>query len=159
MSPRVKISQIGEKPIPPADDKPIPPENEKQTIPATSSATSQPLTKPASTTDQVSIAGDGPNSTSASQPLPPVIDPSALTVATEKSPVVQKPPTPPVEEETLIINKRLFYEMYDSLARGYVGQYTRMAGIMNIGKMLGGKTTEEQKAEYQKCVDYLRPRK
>lgn len=61
-----------------------------------------------------------------------------------------------VPDDKLLVDKKLFLEMFYALGAGYSQQYSRMAGINAIGKMCGLKTQKEAMDFYTEASKQVR---
>ena len=64
-----------------------------------------------------------------------------------------------VPEDQLLVNKRLFFELFSSMVRGQYIRYLNVAGMSRIATIMGAKDRIEEKKCFAECEQYLKQHK
>jgi hypothetical protein len=64
-----------------------------------------------------------------------------------------------VDPSKLLVDKRLFFEMFASMVRGQYIRYLNLAGGSRIAKIMGARTRDEEKKCQRECEEYLKSHK
>lgn len=97
------------------------------------------------TVDELKVGG------TATETLPPELEKVVTPTTDDEKPSESAGVS---TKETIQVDKYLFYKMFKTCVSGQ--GYTKTTAVVKFGAMLGAKTFEEQKAEWNKAQDYLK---
>jgi len=66
---------------------------------------------------------------------------------------------PSVPPDKLLVDKRLFFELFSAMVRGQYIRYNSVAGMSRIAKIMGAKDHTSEKKAYAECETYLKNHK